>query len=341
MSLINQEISEQPNVIAALLEQNINEISDAIKAYDPQFVLIVARGTSDNAANYAKYIFGLHLGLPVMLAAPSLFTLYNASLKLSRALVIGISQSGRSDDILAVIDGAKAAGALTLSITNDPESPMATKTDYHIDIAAGAEKSVAATKSYTAQLSAIALLTARLSDDPQLMTDLISVPEYVSQVLGQTSPIERYAERYRYMSRFAVIGRGVNYSTAYEISLKIKELCYIPGEEYSEADFRHGPIAMIEQGFPIILVMPDGKTYDTLLDLLQVLHGKGAECLMISNRPDGLDYVQYGFELPMMPEWVSPIVSVIPGQIFAKSVAVVRGHEVDTPRGLSKVTVTL
>lgn len=340
MSWIDQEIDEQPQVIAGVLAQDMAPIADAIRQFDPHFVMIVARGTSDNAAHYAKYVFGLHLGLPVMLATPSLYTLYDASLKLSRALVIGISQSGQSKDILAVIDAAQAEGALTLSITNDADSPMATRTDFHVDIMAGPERSVAATKSYTAQLSAIAALTAQLADKPALSQELAALPDRVQQTLDLNADVVASVERYRYMQRFAVIGRGVNYATAYEISLKIKELCYIPGEEYSEADFRHGPIAMIEAGFPIMLVMPDGKTYHQLLDLLNILHEKGAECICITNREDGAALAQKTFTIPAMPEWLSPVLAVIPGQLFAKNLAAAKGHPIDTPRGLNKVTST-
>ncbi|MFP4323563.1 MAG: SIS domain-containing protein [Anaerolineales bacterium] len=340
MSWIDQEINEQPQVIAGLLQQDMRAIVAAIQAFDPTFVMIVARGTSDNAAHYAKYIFGLHLGWPVMLATPSLYTLYNASLTLARALVIGISQSGQSTDILAVMDAAQAQGALTLSITNDATSPMATRTDFHLDIAAGPERSVAATKSYTAQLTAIAALSAQLSNNPGHAQQLATLPDAVQQTLDLNAQLAPHAERYRYMQRFAVIGRGVNHATAYEISLKIKELCYIPGEEYSEADFRHGPIAMIEAGFPIFLVMPDGKTYHRMLDLLQLLHDKGAECICITNRHDGDALAHKTFLIPSLPEWLSAIVAVIPGQLFAKHLATAKGHALDTPRGLNKVTRT-
>lgn len=342
MHLIDSEIQEQPHIIANLLERRaaIQQCAQSIQAANPTFVMIVARGTSDNAAQYAKYIFGLQLGLPVMLAIPSLTTLYGASLNLQNALVIGISQSGRSDDIVAVIKAAKTQGALTLSITNDATSPMATLSDHHLDVEAGEEKSVAATKSYTVQLAALAALVAEIKGDDALWQALTQLPQWVEQTLDNSQAVVTWIERYRYMERFASIGRGVNYATAQEISLKIKELCYISGEEYSEADFRHGPIALVERGFPIILIMPGGKTYANMRDLLGLLREKGAECICISNNAEVQPLAEKYIAIPEMPEWLSPIAAVIPGQHFARHLASARGYAVDTPRGLSKVTRT-
>jgi glucosamine--fructose-6-phosphate aminotransferase (isomerizing) len=213
--------------------------------------------------------------------------------------------------------------------------------DYHLALGAGEEVSVAATKSYTAELAAIALLTVALLEDERLEAELKRLPQYIEQTLTASSPIVDWIERYRYMERYAVIGRGYNYCTAYEISLKIKELCYITGEEYSEADFRHGPIAVIQAGFPVILVAPKGMTFEKQLDLLQQLQRKGAEVLVISNAPECAAYAKKLMPIPDdIPEWLSPIVAVIPGQIIAMTLALARGHEVDKPRGLTKVTNT-
>lgn len=342
MTWIDKEIGQQPGVIRNLLEkrETARQIVTAIRDFQPDFITIVARGTSDNAARYAQYLWGISARLPIALATPSLYTLYDAPPRLAGGMVIGISQSGKSEDIRAVIDDARQQGALTLSITNDEDSPMAQSADYHLFIEAGEEHSVAATKSYTAQLSAIALLASTLADDAEMIADLKKLPDWISETLRLSEPIADWADRYRYMENFAIIGRGLNYATAFEISLKIKELCYISGEEYSAADFLHGPIAMIHEGFPTMLVMPQGKPYSQMVEMLGKLRERKAECLVISNQGENEAKAHKLLPIPAMPEWLSPIAAVIPGQIFAKSLALAKGHDVDTPRGLNKVTVT-
>jgi glucosamine--fructose-6-phosphate aminotransferase (isomerizing) len=264
-------------------------------------------------------------------------TLYGAKPNLKRALVIGISQSGQSHDIRKVVADAKSQGALTLSITNDPNSPLAELTQHSIQLHAGEELSVAATKTYTAELTAIAMLVHALTPQP----DLLKLPKYAQITLEQSAAIAAWVQRYRYANHIAVIGRGYNYCTAYEISLKIKELCYITGEEYSEADFRHGPIAVISKGFPVMVVAPQGKPLPLLVDLLDKLHDKNAECLVISNHVDTLSKAHYPLPIAAdVPEWLSPICAVMPGQLFAMHLALSKGHNVDDPIGLSKVTDT-
>lgn len=344
MTHIAREIAEQPAILSNLLSEGLStaqQIAAAIRQFDPQFVLIAARGTSDNAGRYAQYLMGIHAGLPVALAAPSIHTLYDASPRLSRALVIGISQSGQSEDVRRVIADARLQGALTVSITNDADSPIATAAEFHLSLRAGEEVSVAATKSYTAQLAAIALLTTALVNKPELTEALATVPRLVAETLDLSTPIAGWIDRYRYMTNFASLGRSYNYCTAFEISLKIKELCYVPGVEYSEADFRHGPIALVQPGFPILMVAPAGRTLDTMTELLITLTDRKAECLVISNDPNALGLAQKSMTLPDMPEWITPICAVVPGQLFAMHLALAKGHTVDKPIGLSKVTVTV
>lgn len=337
---IEQEIQAQPAVIQRLLssqQDTLRRIADAIGDFDPAFVVIAARGSSDNAARYAQYALGIKLGLPVALATPSVHTLYQAKPNLKRALVIGISQSGHSQDVRQVVDDAQAQGALTLSITNDDASPLAGLSRFHIDLNSGEEISVAATKTYTAELTAIAMLVDALAPQP----GLAQLPDYVTQTLEAAQSIPDWIQRYRYADHIATIGRGYNYCTAYEISLKIKELCYITGEEYSEADFRHGPIAIIRPGFPVIVIAPEDKPLPLLLDLLDKLHDKQAECLVISNNAAALERSRYPMHIAAdVPGWLSPICAVIPGQIFAMQLSMARGHAVDTPQGLNKITST-
>ena len=323
-------------------QESIRAIAAVIRDYNPAYIVIAARGTSDNAARYAQYLFGVRAGLVVSLATPSVHTLYDRAPTMRGALVIGISQSGASDDIRQVLTDANEEGALTLAITNDLDSPLAQIAAHHIDIHAGYERSVAATKTYTAELAAVAMLVATLVDDSQMRDELATVPPHMQQTLDTTlTDVPRWVQRYRYMAQYAVIGRGYNYATAFEISLKIKELCYITGEQYSEADFRHGPMALIEAGYPVMMVMPEGIVYPRQLDLLRQLHEREAETLVISNQPDAQQYAtQFMRLLAGVPEWVSPMVGVIPGQVFAMELARARGLSLDKPRGLKKVTMT-
>ncbi len=341
---IEREIAEQPEVIRRLLAEETGtaeRIAQAIRTFDPAFVMIAARGTSDNAARYAQYLLGIHNNLPVALATPSVHTLYKAQPNLSRALMIGISQSGQSTDVGQVVADAKAQGALTLTITNDEESPMAKMADYHLSLRCGEEVSVAATKTYTAQLVAIAMLSAALSSDSAAQAELQKLPDLIAQTLDLSAPVRDWVQRYRYIESMAVIGRGYNYSTAFEISIKIKELCYITCEQYSEADFRHGPIAIIQPGFPVIVVASRGKPFELMRDLLAELNKRKAECLVISDDASLEEHAQYFMPLPSgLPEWLSPVCAVIPGQIFAKNLALTKGHTVDRPEGLTKVTFT-
>jgi glutamine---fructose-6-phosphate transaminase (isomerizing) len=344
MSHIEKEIAEQPEVLRRLLTEGAavaRQIGEAIRQYDPAFVMVAARGTSDNAGRYGQYLMGIHAGLSVGLATPSVHTLYDAVPRMARALVIGISQSGKAEDVRRVIEDARQQGALTVSITNDPNSPLAHAAQYHLSLYAGDEISVAATKTYTTELTAMAMITAALIDNSEFNADLARIPDHVAETLKLTEPIARWAERYRYMDRFAVIGRGYNYCTAFEISLKIKELCYITGVEYSEADFRHGPIALVQPGFPMIVTAPEGKTLPLMLDLLKKLNEKQAECLVISNNDEALQLGRNVLRIPAgLPEWLTPVTAVIPGQVFAMNLALAKGHQVDKPLGLTKVTIT-
>lgn len=340
---LQTEIYEQPDVIARILaEQSENAalIAEKIRAFDPTFVTIAARGTSDNAARYAQYLWGSRAKLSVGLSAPSLHTLYETPPNLARALVIGISQSGQAEDVRRVLADARSQGALTVSITNYDNSPMAQTAEYHLNLSAGEEISIAATKTYTAQLTAVALLCAMLTQDSEMLAELQRLPDFMRETLNYSDAIAGWAERYRYMERFAVIGRGYNFATAFEISLKIKELTYVIGDGYSEADFQHGPIATINQGFPVIAVAPNGKTLANLNALITKLKDKGAEVLAISNDSATLNSAIKQMKIADAPEWLSPMISILPGQIFAMQQALVRGYAVDKPRGLSKVTVT-
>ncbi len=338
------EIHQQPDVLATLLEaenDSAQALAQAIHQRNISHVVIAARGTSDNAARYAKYLLGANNGLPVGLAAPSLFTVYQQPPRFKDALVLGISQSGKSPDIVAVLQEARRQGALTATITNMPASDLAQAAEHVIDLHAGVEQSVAATKTYTAELAAIALLSVLLRGNLQMLAELKSVPEALSHTLSIEGEIRQMTPRYRYMRDCVVIGRGYNYATAYELALKLKELTYTLVEPYSSADFLHGPLAVVEPGFPVILIAPSGKMLPELKDFAQKLKPLGAEIVAISDDDEILDQARVAFRLPVsVSEWLSPLTSILPGQLFAMHLVNTRGLDVDQPRALSKVTET-
>jgi glucosamine--fructose-6-phosphate aminotransferase (isomerizing) len=344
-SILQREIYEQPQAVERFIAGQITDadrLAYEIARRDVKYVLIAARGTSDNAARYAQYVFGAFNHLPVALATPSLYTLYSSPPHMDGALVIGISQSGRSPDIVSVIEAARKQDQPTLAITNEPDSRLAHAAEWVLPLQCGDEKAVAATKTYTTSLAALALLSTALSADAPRRAELMRLPDYMGLTLhGLEDGIGRI-ERYRYVGRSAVIGRGFNYATAFEIALKVKELTRVVTESYSSADFLHGPISVIEPGFPLILVAPSGKVFDDLSALANEARRRGAELIIISDDNDLLQQAQLPMALPPnVPEWLSPLIAVLPGQLFAMHLALAKGFNIDQPVGLTKVTETV
>ncbi len=342
--MLEREIREQPQVLARLLAEGralAEEFAARIRTVAPRYVVIAARGSSDNAARYAQYLFGAQNRLTVALATPSLFTLYRQPPSLDGALVIGISQSGQSPDIVAVLQEAQRQQALTLAITNDPASPLAQAAELVFPLRAGEERAIAATKSYTAQLLALALLSTALHPTPERWRELELVPAAVARALELAAAARAGVAAFRAEQRLVVIGRGFNYATAFEIALKIKELSAVVAEPYSSADFRHGPIALVEPGFPVVAVAVTGTVLEDVASLLAELQQREAALLVISDRDELLARARLPLALPPgVPEWLSPIVAVVPGQLFAVALAQARGLDPDHPRGLQKVTRT-
>ena len=342
---LHSEIFEQPERMAALLENQKStalEIAKAIQSRDIQYAFLAARGTSDNAGRYANYLWGAHNQLPLALATPSLFTYYQSPPRLQNALVVGISQSGLSPDIVSVLEEGRKQNCLTLAITNEPDSPLAKAADFVLDIQAGVEKAVAATKTYSNELMAIAMLSTALHDSAERWSELASVPEWARYVLNLDDKIAQMAQRYRYMRQCVVLGRGFNYATAYEWALKLKELTYVIAEPYSSADFQHGPMAMVEGGFPILAVAPKGKVHESMKEILTRLRNQmEAELVLISDDTDSLALAQSPIQLPpQIPEWLTPLVSIIPAQLFACHLTGVKGYDTEKPRSITKVTET-
>lgn len=343
-SILQHEIHEQPIALERFLADQAttaDELVHALRLRDIQYVLIAARGTSDNAARYAQYVLGAFNRIQVALATPSLYTLYGTPPDLSGALVVGISQSGQSPDIVSVLTTGRAQGRPTLAITNVPDSPLAQAADWVLPLGCGVERAVAATKTYTTSLAALALLSTALSGNEQRRAELAQVPNWMQQTLDNIEPVLARVERYRYAGRSAVIGRGFNYATAFEVALKIKELTRVVTESYSSADFLHGPISVLEAGFPLIVVAPSGQTLSDLTTFAIEAKRRGAELIVISDDDAVLQLAQLPMALPRgIPEWLSPLMAVLPGQLFAMHLAAAKGLNVDAPVGLKKVTET-
>jgi glucosamine--fructose-6-phosphate aminotransferase (isomerizing) len=352
---MRDEIFEQPQVFERLLASSspmIAEVAGQIRTLIADrrldFVLLAGRGTSDNAGVYAQYVWGVLNQMPVALAAPSLYTAYQARHNLERALVVGISQSGQSPDVVTVIGEGRRQGAMTLAITNDPGSPLAQEAAFAIDLGAGIERAVAATKTYTAELLVIAALAAALRGESQYADQLQRLPELMAQALQLESVAAELAQRYARMDRCVVLGRGFHYATAKEWALKLKELAYVMADPYSTADFQHGPIALVEPDFPVLAVVSRGPLYAGTLALLTRLKVQsGAMMLVISDgeeagAPGGLHALgESGLRIPPeTPEWLSPLIAIAPAQLFCYYLAHAKGHDPDAPRGLHKVTLT-
>ncbi len=342
-TILFKEINEQPEAIQRLIKAESAPILKLGEKFRGKFsyMVIAARGTSDNAARYAQYLFQMFNKLPIALATPSVFSVYKSPPNLEGALVLAISQSGSSPDIVAVVEEARAQGRPTLVITNNIESPLAKAAEDVIGLHVGEEKAVAATKTYTASLVALALLSSGLLGDREMLSAIDTIPEKVDAALSNAINTLEQMQRYRYMEHCAVIGRGYNYSTAFEISLKIKELTGIIAEPYSSADFLHGPIATIHRGFPVLAVAHKGMVFADMVEIIKKVRGLGAELITISDSKEVGEFAQLPIIIPDgVPEWLSPVVNIIPGQLIGWQLALQRGMDPDNPIGLNKVTRT-
>jgi glucosamine--fructose-6-phosphate aminotransferase (isomerizing) len=340
---MRREIFEQPTILSHVLNtgwEAMTRIAGELESVAFDYVLIAARGTSDNAARYAKYVLAAHNGIPVALATPSLFTSYRQPPRLNGALVVGISQSGESPDLVAVLAEARRQGRPTLSITNAPHSPLGAESDLIIDIGAGTQEAVAATKTYTASLLAIAMLSTALGAEGQ-MADLERLPQHAEAVLRSEGQIAEVAEQLTDIGACAILGRGYNHATAFEWALKLQEVTYSLAHPYSTADFRHGPIAVVEPGFPILAIAATGPLLEDMTELLRGLtEEKRALTVAVSNSNDALDTARFGIPLPPVAEWLSPMPAIIAAQLFTYHLGKARGLDTDHPRGLNKVTRT-
>ncbi|MCW3046907.1 MAG: hypothetical protein JWO74_1191 [Solirubrobacterales bacterium] len=343
-SLVRAEIAEQPAAVERVLADASGAIARAaaeIRRREPRYAVIAARGSSDNAARYAQHVLGRLCGLPVALATPSLHTVYDAALRYTDGVVLGISQSGASPDVVAVLEAARAQGCITIAITNDAGSPMAATATHVIDLQAGIEASVAATKTYTTSLAAVAALAAAAAADASRRRELTGVPDALARQLERTEGIAAAVEATSAWQLLAVVGRGANYATAFEAALKIKELTGVAAEPASPADFLHGPVAMLDRGFPVLAVLAAEPAGAAMRDVLAAAQSRGADVTVIggSNRSPEPGNRHLGVEPG--PEWLSPLTAVIPAQLLAVGAAERRGLDADRPLGLQKVTRTV
>ena len=342
---LHDEILEQPEVAARFLTdqaETVASIAASIRARPIGHVVIAARGTSDHAAIYAQYVLGVRHRLSVGLGTPSIVSLYGAEPDVADALVIGISQSGASPDIVAVIAAAQAQGAPTIAITNEPDSALARAADRTIALGAGPERAIAATKTYTSELLAIAALSAALTGDATDEAAVAAIPETLARALALEPTIAAIAAEQAAATRALVIARGYEYATAREWALKLKELARVFADPYSSADFQHGPLALVELGVPVLAVARAGAPEADLVALLARLRADlDAELMVVSDDPAALRHATWPVALPDgTPEWLGPIVSIVACQLHALHLTRARGLDPEKPRNLLKVTRT-
>ena len=335
------EIREQPEVLERILDEGWSEVLTASRACledSLRSVMIAARGTSDNAALYAKYLFEVLLGLPTALASLSGFTLYESKMKLEGVLVVGLSQSGESKDVLEAVRRSGELGASTIALTNNEASSLAEAAQHHIFLRAGKEESVAATKTYTAELLVLYMLVSALKGEERLGGQVRGLPELSREVLEAEW---EGTERYRYAEYMVVTSRGYNLATAEEAALKLMETSYVVAQAFSTADLKHGPIAMIGQDFPVLVIAPPGKVRQDLRSLVESLEHRGAELVVISDNSSILEKASARFKVrAQCIDELSPILYAVPIQLLAENLARLKGLNPDSPRGLSKVTET-
>jgi glucosamine--fructose-6-phosphate aminotransferase (isomerizing) len=344
VSWLESELREQPSALAMLLDRETDrarEVAAAFRRDDIRYIVIASRGSSSNAARYAQYLLGRANRVPVMFATPSLYTIYEQPPRLDGAIVIGISQSGASPDVASVLAEARRQGRPTIALTNDAASPLAQQADALLPLDAGEERAVAATKTYLNSIGAVALLFAAISEDDVALDELKRMPEILEEQIVLSLETAPPLDEYRGSVGATVVARGVNYGTAFEIALKIRELSGLVVEAYSPADLLHGPIAAIQPGWPVIVVAPTGPARPSVEELLVPLKERGARVIAVSDVAAVLRRAHTKLPLvPRVPEWLSPLTAVIPGQVTALRLAQLRGLDIDSPTGLRKVTLT-
>ena len=343
MTLMQKEIFETPDVLEKSLSFNAGVLETIAENINSRSgIFIAARGTSDHAAIYGKYIFETLIGKPVGLAAPSVTTVYGRRVDYSGSVMIGISQSGEAQDVLGVLESAKKSGAYTVAITNDENSVLAKTADAHVHLCAGQEKSVAATKTFTSQMFALVTMAAACAKDAELLSALRILPDEVRRVLELDIKIKETAQRYRFMDCCFTLSRGYDYCMAFEAALKMQECAYIKAKAYSVSDFMHGPIAMIERDTPCLIYLSRGRFVDEMVGVIEKLKEVRADITVVSDDEKLIALSDNSIRMPdvchemLSPLYIAPII-----QLFACYISLTKGLSPDTPRGLKKVTITV
>ncbi|MBB1159784.1 MULTISPECIES: SIS domain-containing protein [Amycolatopsis] len=334
------EISEQPSVLAGLVERRsgIAEVAEKISQNPPRFALLAARGSSDHGALYAKYLIEVLLGLPAGLVSPSTATLYGARPDLRDVLFITVSQSGGSPDLIEVTEAARRQGALTVSVTNTPDSPLRAASELGVDIGAGVEKAVAATKTYSATLMALYLFIDAIRGGKG--EDAEKIGELAQQTLdGSVEGVQRAVDRYRFVDRVLTTGRGYSYASALEASLKLAETSYLAARAYSGADLLHGPVAAVDGETAVLAATSLGRGGEAMREVLEAVGERGADVLAVGSAAND---VPAALRIPVAPtvEELAPVLEILPIQRIALGLSLARGGNPDNPRGLLKVTKT-
>ncbi|WP_367129505.1 SIS domain-containing protein [Saccharothrix sp. HUAS TT1] len=334
------EIDRQPAIFADLHARRdaIARVASAIAARRPRFVLLAARGSSDHAALYAKYLTEVLLQLPAGLVSPSTTTLYGAEPDLRDVLLISVSQSGGSPDLLEVTASARARGALTVAVTNTASSPLHAAAELSVDVGAGVEHAVAATKTYSATLLALYLLVDAIRGGAGHAA--ANLADLARTTLDTSAdPVAEAVQRYRFVDRVLTTGRGYSLPTALESALKLAETSYLAARAYSGADLLHGPVAAVDGDTAVLAVTSTGKGGDALHDVLDIVHGRGADVLAIGS---AAHKAPAALRIPVAEtaEEIAPILEILPIQRLAHGLALARGGDPDNPRGLNKVTRT-
>lgn len=350
-SLMRAEIAEQPAVLRRLATEGgdaIAEVSTAIAGRRPRFALLAARGSSDHAALYGKYLIEVRLGLPAGLVSPSSMTVYDARPDLREVLFVAVSQSGASPDLIRSTTVARECGACTVALTNNPSSDLAQAAEFSVDLRAGVEAAVAATKSYTAELLALYLLLAPLagrSSPAKLAAEAATLAEAAAATLARDSEVLTAATRYRFADRLVTTARGFSYPTAREAALKLMETSYLGAQAFSGADLLHGPMAMIDAELPVIAVVTPGPGGQAMAPVLHRLVERGADLVIVGDAAGWAPASgQASITLPVatagVAEELFPVLEILPLQQLALSLSLQRGADPDAPRGLTKVTRT-
>jgi glucosamine--fructose-6-phosphate aminotransferase (isomerizing) len=289
-SVLYSEIFEQPGAISRVLTESLPDVRalvQAVRSADVRYVALAARGTSDNAAIYAKYLLQILCGVPVLLTAPSVHTIYGATVNYRDALVVGVSQSGAGEDICEVVSAARKAGAVTAAITNTEDSKLAQTAEFLLPCRAGREYAVAATKTYTTTLAIFALIAAEWSGNADFASGLRHIPEIAESTLAVSEPvIPALARTLFHAEKMLTVARGPHFATAIEASLKIAETSGTTTQSFSSADLLHGPIASVAGRTPCLLFAPSGKSADGMVELADKLGERNARVIRLSPQTD-------------------------------------------------------